>query len=380
MRLRTHLCVLVVAVASSAANSQLIWLDPINPNQPVIAKAYGQAPNSGYVVGQGWPGGLPLDWGYGTTPTPITNAQGQARDASYITGNNPFYICGAVQGQPGYWTAPGYSWTPLPHLNAQYPIGIALATSYDGRVMVGQSRIGPNNAHRRAARWVGDPMTGNYTVQNLGSFGGDSIAHDCSEAGDAVAGTARYASGLERAFYWHNSMANPMIDLGHPFDPGLNLESFATGISPVPGLGGYVVVGGYWNPAVAGWMPGWWEESMLTTLTPYMKPLPLPGGFKGGIATKASGFLYGGPTWKKHRIVGWGVTTGNVLRALVWDRTPMNGYVAIDLSSAVGVNPNTERLHRAVSVSHDGRIIVGEGARKVGNQWVGWAFKVILPL
>ncbi|RMG22161.1 MAG: hypothetical protein D6724_10935 [Armatimonadetes bacterium] len=70
MRLRKHFSVLVVAVASSAAYSQLIWLDPINPTQPVIAKAYGQAP-----------GGLPLDWGYGTTPTPITNAQGSARDA-----------------------------------------------------------------------------------------------------------------------------------------------------------------------------------------------------------------------------------------------------------------------------------------------------------
>jgi probable HAF family extracellular repeat protein len=172
-------------------------------------------------------------------------------------------------------------------------------------------------------------------MQNLGTLGGlESIAMDVSADGSVVVGWARNASGQNRAFRWTEAGIQDLGTLGGG-------ESRAYGVSD----DGKVVVG--WAYNASGYMRAfrWTAEGGMQDL----------GTLPGRRDSWANGASADGSVV----VGGAGVYSDlNSMRAIRWDA--VNGMQDLNQLYA-NLLQGGSILHYAVSVSPDGRYIVGYG-------------------
>jgi len=267
---------------------------------------------------------------------------------------------------------------------------IALASSYNGSVVVGGSTFGAS-FESQAFRW--SQIDGVVGLGDLPGGGFDSVATGVSTDGSRVVGAGESSSGTE-AFVWSSDSA-VMVGLGDL--PGGQFQSTASDVS----ADGSVIVG-------AGWSSSGTEAFIWTSDQGMLGIGDLPGGdFKSyATAVSADGTVIVGTSatidpsdpsstsldrpfrWTQDDgMVGLGVlglglseegealdvsADGSVIvgssggRAFVWD--PMNGMRELQaVLTGLGLNINGWVLSRATGISDDGLTIVGTGINPAGH-------------
>jgi probable HAF family extracellular repeat protein len=228
----------------------------------------------------------------------------------------------------------------------------ALATSADGRVIVGLSQR-PQNMHGyNAWRWT--PTTGMVDLGDLPGGDPHGIANDVSADGSVVVGASASAGGNE-GFIW--TVATGMVGIGDL--PGGFFGSSAQGIS----ADGTVVVG-FGTGAVGSEAIRWTQAGGMVGLG------DLPGGnlSSGAVAASADGNV----------IVGTG-STDDGFEAFLW--TPSLGMVSLKqfLLDRGVTNVANWTLTFASDVSADGQTIVGNGVNP-NLQNEAWVVTLDLPI
>lgn len=264
-----------------------------------------------------------------------SEAFGSSANGNIVVGATDEGRSGGEGGSPFQWSiAGGMRW--LGSLGGPLTYGQAMAASDDGGVIVGASQ---SQAGIEAFRW--SRIAG---MQNIGDLPGGPVnarAMGVSGDGTVIVGYGSRSDVYDEAFRW--TKEEGMVGLGFR-------RSAALGIS----RDGKYVVGIRQGRAFRWTKDGGWE----------ILPLLYGGGNNYAEGVSADGSVVVGLA-----DLNQGLGTGE---AFIWD--PVNGIRDLNvLLPALGANLNGFYLFDARSVSADGKVIVGYGFNRQGDQEAFWA-------
>ncbi|MEZ6014067.1 MAG: hypothetical protein R3F49_03060 [Planctomycetota bacterium] len=211
---------LVAAILVGPASAQVLPVqslgNPFGTNYQLFAED--MSADGAVIVGR-TNGGWGWRWTESTGCVNLTSvnlesaAFGVSGDGTVIvgaTGNSPYQTRQAVR-----WVGGVRSVIPFPGTDSY-----AVATSFDGTVIIGNARVGGYNGPRSAYRWdaVGGALALAPNTPN-------TFAIDISDDGSVIAGVTYPTSGPHRGFRW--TQATGMQDLGDLHGGGVTVTAIS---------------------------------------------------------------------------------------------------------------------------------------------------------
>ena len=267
-------------------------------------------------------------FGISTDGLVVAGSSKSAQSAAYEPGYTEAYRWTSTTGMVGLGDLPGDGFDSW-----------AYDLSYDGKVIVGYSRFGPDTNDIQAYRW-----TATEGMIGLGglSASGVSLATAVSGNGAVVVGGAIATTGTQ-AFRW--DAINGLVGLG--YFPGGGFHSYARGVS----TDGTYIVGSASTPAGS-------QGFLWTATDGYTGLGDLSGGtfFSSAYAVSEDGSV----------VVGGSISalSGNDREPFRW--TSETGMVSL------GDLPGGPRAGYALAVSANGEVIVGFSESGRGQEGFVW--------